>query len=392
MASSQKVYGLKGVVQHYSWGGYDFLPALLNLSADERKPWAEYWLGAHPNCPADAEGQKLDELLRKQSASLPFLLKVLDVRQMLSIQVHPDKASAKKGFDAENAAGVPLKAPHRNYKDDNHKPELMVALGEFHLLHGFKPEAELKKILSEVPELDYLLPLFEAGGYREVYGEVMCCGQEKVDSVLTPLMERIVPLYEKGELPKDSEHFWAARAAQLYCPDCIYDRGIFSVYLFNLLRLSAGEGVFQPAGMPHAYLEGQNIEIMANSDNVLRAGLTDKHIDIEELMKHIRFEPTIPQVLKGEAGKDHRRFAPPVEEFELVQYEWKEGAEAEISTRTKEIWLLVRGSIGFEAEGKRQELHKGGAVYVREEAELKIRAESPSVLFRALVPEGEKIR
>lgn len=392
MASSQKVYRLKGVVQHYSWGGYDFLPALLNLSGDEQKPWAEYWLGAHPNCPADAEGQKLDELLRKESASLPFLLKVLDVRQMLSIQVHPDKASAKKGYDAENKAGVPLKASHRNYKDDNHKPELMVALGEFHLLHGFKPEAELRKILSEVPELNYLLPLFNEGGYRAVYGEVMRCGQEKVDSVLAPLMERILPLYDRGDLPKDSEHFWAARAVRLFCSNDIYDRGIFSIYLFNLLRLSEGEGVYQPAGMPHAYLEGQNIEIMANSDNVLRAGLTDKHIDIEELMKHIRFEPTVPQVLKGEAGKDSRRFAPPVEEFELVQYEWKEGAEAEISTRSQEIWLLAEGGVGLEAEGKRQELERGGAVYVREGAVIKINAGSPSVLFRALVPEGEKIR
>lgn len=377
-------------MQHYSWGGYDYLPALLGFSGGEARPWAEYWLGAHPNCPADAEGQKLDGLLSSQSATLPFLLKVLDVRQMLSIQVHPDKDSAKKGFDAENKAGVPLKAPHRNYKDDNHKPELMVALDDFYLLHGFKPEAELKKILSEVPELSYLLSFFESGGYRGLYEEVMRCSQEKVNGVLSPLLQRILSLYEKGELSKDSEDFWAARAAGSFCNNGIYDRGIFSIYLFNVLHLSAGEGVYQPAGMPHAYLEGRNIEIMANSDNVLRAGLTDKHIDIEELMKHIRFAPTVPQVLKETEGKNCRRFAPPVEEFELVHYQWEGSGSEELKTRLGEIWLVMEGSVGIEAEGERRKVKKGEAVYVRGGTEVEIKTEQPSVLFRALVPEGEK--
>lgn len=329
----KSVYKLNGAVQPYTWGGTDFIPRLLNVENKEQRPFAEYWLGAHPAAPATLadEGLSLKSFIETNPAetlgkavadkfgSLPYLFKILDVRQMLSIQVHPSKAAAEAEYEKENESGVPLSAPHRNYKDRNHKPELMVALSDFWLLHGFKPEDELEKTLSAVPELQFLLPAFARGGYKALYEEVMTMPQEKVDEALRPLMQRIIPDYKNNELPKSSEDFWAARAVLTFCKNKHYDRGIFSVYFFNLLHLTEGEAIYQAAGLPHAYLEGQNVEVMANSDNVLRAGLTDKHVDVPELMKHVKFEATHPQIIAaGDAAE--QSFDAPVEEFLLKKY------------------------------------------------------------------------
>jgi mannose-6-phosphate isomerase len=159
----QNVYKLKGVAQHYSWGGKEFIPELLGIENKEEKPFAEYWLGAHPNAPAIVEDKDLplNQFVNENAVSvlgataaqrfgsLPYLFKILDVRQMLSIQVHPSKEAATEEYQRENEKGIPLNAPTRNYKDENHKPELMVALSDFYLLHGFKEESALREMLKE---------------------------------------------------------------------------------------------------------------------------------------------------------------------------------------------------------------------------------------------------
>ena len=352
------IYKLKGVVQHYSWGGSHFIPELLGVENPEQKPFGEYWLGAHPAAPAMLEEEKislhqfiadhpaetLGQRVVTKFGSLPYLFKILDVKQMLSIQVHPSKAAAEEEFEKENRKGTPLNAPHRNYKDKNHKPELMVALSDFWLLHGFKKEEELVAVLKNVPELNFLLSKFKSGDYKALYEEVMTMPQEKIDEVLTPLMQRIIPVYQKNELSKSSEDFWAARAALTFCKDDHYDRGIFSVYLFNLLHLKEGEAIFQAAGLPHAYLEGQNVEVMANSDNVLRAGLTEKHIDVPELMKHVKFEPTDPRIIQAN-GKTEQQFDAPVEEFLLSKYEAAKSFEIEPSSATIVFFYNGNGTV-----------------------------------------------
>ena len=196
------LYKLIGVVQHYNWGGKAFIPKLLGVENPEQKPFAEYWLGAHVNAPAIIEKTNISlhqlindkpvEVLGKQVAdkfhSLPYLFKILDVRQMLSIQVHPSKQSAIEEYEKEDERGIPLTAPNRNYKDKNHKPELMVALSDFWLLHGFKKEEDLVAILNRVTELSFLLPVFQSEGYKGLYEEVMTMPQTKADEVLGPLM------------------------------------------------------------------------------------------------------------------------------------------------------------------------------------------------------------
>lgn len=368
----EAIYKLRGVVQHYSWGGTRFIPALLGLANEEQKPFAEYWLGAHPNAPSIVEGKRLplDRLIGQEPAevlgeavahsfgSLPFLFKVLDVRQMLSIQVHPSKAAAIEEYKKENEKGIPVTAPHRNYKDQNHKPELMVALSDFYLLHGFKNEADLRQIVDRVPALSFLLPFFVEGGYQRMYEEVMTMPQENIDRILAPLLTPLLPQYAAGGLQKSDENFWAVRAVQTFCKEGHYDRGIFSIYLFNLLYLKQGEAIFQAAGLPHAYLEGQNIEVMANSDNVLRAGLTDKHIDVQELMKHVRFEATIPKIIRA-ADAHEQTYDSPADEFLLEKYEV--AAPVSVTAATAAILFLYEGKATVVSEGKEILLNRGEA-------------------------------
>ncbi len=368
----KSIYKLKGVVQHYSWGGSHFIPELLGTANEEQKPFAEYWVGAHPNAPAIVEEENiplhtfisdhpqktLGAAVAQKFGSLPYLFKILDVKQMLSIQVHPSKSVAEVEYEKENAKGIPLTAPNRNYKDKNHKPEMMVALSDFWLLHGFKKEKELRDGLSNVPELKCLLPLFGEGNYKALYEEVMTLPQEKVDEILRPLIQRILPAYQKNELEKNSEDFWAARAVLTFCKDDHYDRGIFSVYLFNLLHLAKGDAIYQPAGLPHAYLEGQNVEIMANSDNVLRAGLTEKHVDVPELMKHVKFEATDPKIIKS-SDKDEQSFDAPVQEFHLKKFE--SNASFAIQPENASVLFVYEGEGELASPEERGKIKRGEA-------------------------------
>jgi mannose-6-phosphate isomerase len=400
MSIQPSVYRLRGKVQHYAWGGTDYIPELLGIEKTG-KPCAEYWLGAHPSQPAEIEVhgvlKKLDALISEgkeavlgsrvasQFESLPYLLKVLDVRQMLSIQVHPDKASAAAAFEEENKRGIALNAPHRNYKDTNHKPELMVALSDFWLLHGFKPMDKLRETLEAIPNFGFLTRALNEGGYRALYEHVMTLPQEEVNAILQPLLERLSPLYQNGELPKDSEDFWAARAVQTFCKDGNYDRGIFSIYFFNLVHLKKGEGIYQPAGLPHAYLEGQNVEIMAASDNVLRAGLTDKYVDINELMKHVRFEPTEPTIL-ADASSREVVYTSAAREFELSRIQLHAGETMEWNADTAEILLVLEGAAKMVTQNVAMVLQKGEAVLITSGTLVKLVGQPEAHVFRATVP------
>ncbi len=405
------IYKLKGIVRSYDWGGVEFLSKLLSHSNPKNQPMAEYWLGAHDSASSilvtknneislnqfiEKDKEKvLGKTVAKKFGRLPFLLKILDVRDMLSIQVHPAKHEAEIEFARENREEIPLNAPHRNYKDDNHKPELMVALGDFWLLHGFKPVEKLRATLRKVSEFKPLLEIFDATGYDQLYKTVMEMPQESVNQLLQPLLQRIVPLYEQGQLKKEDENFWAARASLTFnaqpSPDSQgaqkIDRGIFSVYFFNLLFLKAGEGIFQDAGVPHAYLEGQNVEIMANSDNVLRGGLTNKHIDVKELMKHIKFEETIPNIVRPRKGsgeeKLYRTGAP---DFKLSSFLLDEGEASLFESVSGEIVLVINGNVLIDNGKSELELHQGEAAFVINHQTVKLKALSKTYLFRASVP------
>ncbi len=406
MADLKRLAPLTGKVQHYAWGGHDFIPALLGINNPERQPFAEYWLGAHPNAPSmirldGGEEEGLNSYLlhhpelmggyaKKRFGGLPYLLKILDVKDMLSIQVHPSKTNAEKEFAAENKKGIDLLAPHRNYKDDNHKPEMMVALSPFWLLHGFKQETEMTAILQQVPELNFLVPVFELGGYRRLYQTVMEMPQAAVNHILQPLLNRIIPAYNDNEYPKSKEHFWAARAALSFNKNGMIDRGIFSIYFFNLVELQPGEAIFQDAGVPHAYLEGQNVELMANSDNVLRGGLTPKHIDTAELMKHVEFVATLPHIIHGGTNPYQpslELFPQPAPEFELNRICVARRTVINLRSRSAQIFLVLKGLVEVKDSLGTELIRKQGEAFIAfDEAEFSLKAVEDSILFEAGVP------
>ena len=393
------MHSLKGRIQHYTWGGNTYIPSLFHQTPNEQ-PCAEYWLGIHTGAPSQVilgqgastslqalinsdKGRYLGNAVQKQYGNLPYLLKILDVKDMLSIQVHPNKQAAEEGFKKENALAIPLTAPHRNYKDDNHKPEMMVALSDFWLLHGFSPNID--QHLDAYAFLRGFKNIFHQEGIRGLYQQVMELPQEEVDRLLDPHMQTIMPLYEANQLPKSSPDFWAARAVHNFCGDGHFDRGIFSIYLFNILHLKPGEGIFQGAGLPHAYLEGQNIELMSNSDNVLRAGLTPKHVDIPELLANTAFVPTIAEIIPGSLNKTVQHYPCPIGDFSLTAYFLKAGEKMEFTVASPSIFLMLNGSVQW--KGNANGVLQGAAALFSAPGETVFaEATADTNLFLATVP------
>ena len=266
---------------------------------------------------------------------------------------------------------------------------MLVALGDFWLLHGFKPEKELVYTLLNVVELRELLPVYNQSGYTGLYKYVMEMPQEEVNRILQPLVDNVVPVYKRGEADKTDEDFWAARAAETFSRNGNIDRGIFSIYLFNIVQLKRGEGVFQDAGVPHAYLEGYNVELMANSDNVLRGGLTPKHVDVKELLKHVKCEPTYPDILHGEKiNNAERLYETPAPDFQISLFELKPGETASFVPATTEILLLTDGIAQLTGDNQQLELKEGNPSAVAFAGKpVQITAVTKATVFRASVPQ-----
>ncbi|MDX1941468.1 MAG: mannose-6-phosphate isomerase, class I [Saprospiraceae bacterium] len=389
---------LKGAIQHYHWGGYNYIPQLLNIDNQNHQPFAELWMGAHPSAPSivkeNGTETPLDVWIDQAPTTilgtsvalqfqnrLPFLFKVLDVSKMLSIQAHPTKQQAEEGFQRENEMGIPFDAPHRNYKDDNHKPEIMVALTDFWLLHGFKPMEEVQATIRTVPEFHPLQAIADTNSIYELYKYVMEMPPPEVDAMLKPLEQRL-----NTENPaKNSPDYWAKRAFEDFpTQNGHYDRGVFSIYFFHLVYLKPGEGIFQGAGIPHAYLEGVNVELMSNSDNVFRGGLTNKHVDVPELLKSLVFEPVNPNILSGTMlSTTEWVYLTPAPDFELRKIEVNQQYSHYEKNDTPSILIVLNGSVSVNGE---HHFEKGGIFFVPAGVSFTIQAEEASTLFKASVP------
>jgi mannose-6-phosphate isomerase len=418
--SRPRLLPLEGAVQHYDWGGREFIPGLLGRDNPEGLPFAELWLGAHPKAPAtvviDGTGVGLDALVagapvevlgesdaRRFGGRLPYLFKVLDARTMLSLQAHPSLAQARAGFARENAAGIPLDAPARTYRDDNHKPEVHAVLTDFWMLHGFRPLEEIADTLEAVPELARLAPGFrtllrragsdpstERGLLSELYRALMIMPQAEVDLMLDPLVNRL----EQGSREDRNSHdFWALRAARAFpLPDGHRDRGLAAIYLLNLLHLHPGQGTFQPAGTLHAYLEGTTMELMANSDNVLRGGLTSKRVDAEGLLDTLTFEAERSPVLDGRQVSDtEQMYDAPVGEFLLSRIEPSPGKpHAEPRDHGADSLIVLAGAARAVTMEDALKLPRGAACLVPAGIAYWLEAAGgAAVIWRARVPHAE---
>jgi mannose-6-phosphate isomerase len=342
------VLRLENPVRHYDWGSPTFIPRLLGRAPDEQ-PCAELWMGAHESAPSIVqlgdERIALDALIARQprdilgaqtlqrhGARLPFLFKVLAAERPLSIQAHPDRDQARAGFERENAAGIALDAAHRNYRDANHKPELIVALTPFVALKGFRsPEAIAEELRAlDLRALDPLVVALQ-DGLRSFFETLMTRAEaDTVDAVLGALASR-----------EDERARWVRQLAAQHP----HDRGALAPLFLELVELSPGQALFLPARQLHAYLRGAGLELMASSDNVLRGGLTSKHVDVPELLATLRFEPSPPQVIEPRpTDVSITTYPTPAEEFALARIEI-EGA-LELGARvTPAIVLCTEGRI-----------------------------------------------
>lgn len=308
------------VIQEYAWGSRTLIAQLRGEAYPTEEPQAELWFGAHPSAPSTVRGVPLDKIIAAdrnahlgEASELPFLLKVLAAGSPLSLQAHPTKDQAVRGFAEENAAGVPLDSPVRNYRDDNHKPELIVALTEFHALAGFRPVSqtrELFKALGVPSLLEDVSTLGSDSDLKEVLTTWLTMDAEDIDSRIRAVTEAC----SEG-LPG-----WMNAVAQTtvdLAERYPGDPGVLASMLLNRLCLQPGQGIFIGAGHLHAYLSGLGVEIMASSDNVLRGGLTSKHVDVPNLLAVLQFETTADPVLTPQTVDGVTFYDVPVEEFAL---------------------------------------------------------------------------
>jgi mannose-6-phosphate isomerase len=352
------VFALDGVIRPYAWGSRTAIPALLGVPPTSL-PAAELWYGAHAGDPSGVGDSTLDKLIaaepepllgssvvQKLGPQLPFMLKVLAAETALSIQVHPNLAQARAGYAAEDARGLPRDAPQRNYKDANHKPELLCALTEFQALCGFRPVSETLRLLDAL-SLAWLRDVLARDGLRAAFTALLSLDEPE------PLADAVV-----AGLPRLAGTEWAevgdalTRAAR----DFPGDVGIAVALLLNFVRLAPGEAIYLAAGNVHSYLSGTGVEIMANSDNVLRCGFTPKHVDVAELLRITDFselaEPRWPAV--------DGAFHVPVPDFALSLV----GGAATLTDPAPRIVLPVDAPARVAGETAVVELDRGRAAFI----------------------------
>jgi len=392
---------LEGVVRNYPWGSRTAIPELLGRAATGEAQ-AELWLGAHASAPARAvnaagEGIALDAWIRRDpeavlgrdvahrfGGELPFLLKVLAAEAPLSIQAHPSAAQARAGFERENAAGLAPDAPERSYRDPRPKPELICALGPFRALCRFREPGEIARRIRAlgVPELEALLtPLLEAPdgvGLRDFLAAWLTLDE----AVRVPLVARAVDAASRVADP-DGALAVVSRLAAFHPGDA----GVLAPLFLHCVELAPGEAMYMPEGELHGYLEGVGVELMASSDNVLRGGLTRKHVDVPELLATLRFEAGAVERLRARpAGPHESVWDTPAEAFRLSVIRGSPGAAWRSGDRAGAEILLCTGGEGalLDGRGGRLSLVRGSAALVPAAAG-SYAIEGACVIYRAAV-------
>ncbi|NVD05395.1 mannose-6-phosphate isomerase, class I [Vibrio sp. JPW-9-11-11] len=372
------IYPLKNPIKNFAWGSRQALSEHFNIANPNHQPQAELWMGAHPTASSviSISGEEvalssaietdpqfwLGQRTLSSGHTLPFLMKLLAAETPLSIQVHPSKAAAELGFNKENQLGIAIDAPHRNYKDANHKPELVYALTPYLAMNGFRVFEQIVEYFDLV-NLESIRSLFapfkrspSSATLAHFFSGLLAMQAEERARAIAELIESIKSLSVSQNIDKT----WAlvTRFHSLYPSDI----GIFSPLFLNVIELQPGEAMFLYAETPHAYIHGLGVEVMANSDNVLRAGLTPKHIDVNELVSNTRFEPISYEHLrmKPTSKKGRAVYPIPVDDFKFDLLHPSDGLVLAVSSA--EVLLVLTDSVTIRVEDESLVIQKGESV------------------------------
>ncbi|MGC7097172.1 mannose-6-phosphate isomerase, class I [Amycolatopsis lurida] len=399
---------LRNAVRPYAWGSRTTIPELLGRPVPAPHPEAELWMGAHPGDPSKVVGpdgteRSLLELVEADPVAqlgekcagtwggrLPFLLKILAAEEPLSMQAHPSADQAAEGYAREEAAGIPRDAANRNYPDPTAKPELVCALTEFHALAGFRDPTRTVKLLNaiETPGLAKYTSLLAAqpdsDGLRALFTTWITLPQATLDELLPEVLDACVAhVKDHGEFNTECRTILELGESHPR------DAGVLAALLLNRLVLRAGEAIYLPAGNLHLYLHGTAVEILANSDNILRCGLTPKHVDVPELLRVVDFAAVEMPVLKGEEGDCGAVYRTGAPEFELSRVEWTASDREPVRAASTgpQILLCTEGALHVVAEdGGELVLNRGQSIWlaaVDPAVTITPTGDRPAQLFRA---------
>jgi mannose-6-phosphate isomerase len=386
------MWQLTNTVRHYRWGSHTVIPELLGEPSPADLPYAELWMGAHPDAPSVlADGTGLDAAIAAEPEvllgtavrerfgdRLPFLMKVLAADTPLSLQAHPTTAQAEAGFAAEEAAGIPRDDPTRTFKDPFHKPEILCAITPVEALCGFRPVEESLHCLAklQLPELMPTIAALARGGLRAAIPQLLALSTRRRESLVRAVATRAASFVTAHDPEFINTYRWAASLAETYPGD----PGVVISLMCNHLKLAPGEAVFLPAGNLHAYLCGAGVEVMASSDNVLRGGLTTKHVDLAALIEVLDFTDGRVPVIHPVLGPGGLRYPTPVEEFDLTRCQV--GADAGVLTTSgPQVLLCTEGPAVLTTADHEIVLEQGTSAFVS--AGTPVTARGPAVLYRA---------
>lgn len=376
------MWKLHNVIKHYDWGSKTALTQLFNIENTDHLPQAELWMGAHPAGTSiavtqDGQSIKLNELIAqnprlilgektaKTYHGLPYLFKILAADSALSIQVHPELSKAKRGFNNENELGIALDSPMRNYKDPNHKPELIYALTPFWAMNGFRPVKQIIELFQQlnIECLEKGLTAFTntptEAGLKTFFYFLLTLNDDIKQQAISELKNRLIEL--DGAPFNIIKHL-----IKQYPNDC----GLFSPLILNVIELKPGQAMFLTAQTPHAYLKGSGLEIMANSDNVLRAGLTHKHIDINELLNNTEFKSISPNALLTTPihHKNKIDFPVPVKDFAFEILHSNTPPTMQL-IHSAEIILCIEGEVTLSTKTDLFKIKTGESVFIAHSAQ-----------------------
>jgi mannose-6-phosphate isomerase len=389
--ASALMWHLTSNVRHYPWGSRTVIPELLGRPVPADLPHAELWMGAHPDLPSVlADGRPLDAAITADperllgapvvdrfGTRLPFLMKVLAAETPLSLQAHPTIEQATAGYAAEEAAGVAHDDPSRTFKDPWHKPELLLALTTFEALCGFRPVEESLHCLAklQLPELKPTIAALARGGLRAAIPQLIALSGKRRTHLVEVVAQRAAAFVAAADPEFINTYRWAARLAEAYPGD----PGVVISLLCNHLKLAPGEAVFLPAGNLHAYLCGAGVEVMASSDNVLRGGLTRKHVDLAALIEVLDFTDGKVPVLHPVLGPGGLHYPVPVEDFDLTRCQLGEHAGS-LTTAGPQLLLCTEGEALLSTDDGELLLRRGESAFVP--AGQPVTARGPALLYR----------